>query len=186
MSRTDLFAAIRPFAPDQRFTPAMVTMVDALADRFGLPQLEAGSKRTSAKGRALIKNAEGTELTAYLDTGKVPTIGTGHTGPDVKLGMTITAERADELLQQDLRTAEAAVTRLFPVTTQDQFDALVSFTFNLGEGQVSASTLRRLHNAGDYAGAAEQFGRWVFDNGVKLKGLVTRRAAEAVLYRGQA
>lgn len=186
MNRQDLFAAIRPFAPGQSFTNGMVQTIDALADAFGLDRLDPAPKRTSTRGRALIKGAEGTELKAYRDTGGVWTIGTGHTGPDVTPGLTITAERADELLQQDLRTAEAAVNRLFPTTTQDQFDALVSFTFNLGEGQVSASTLRKLHNAGDYAGAAGQFSRWVFDNGVKLNGLVTRRAAEAKLYRGEA
>ena len=79
--------------------------------------------------------------------------------------------------------AEEAVRKYCPITTQGQFDALVSFTFNLGAGSLKDSTLRRKHNEGDYEGAANEFKRWVNAGGVKLTGLVRRRAAEAELYR---
>jgi lysozyme len=144
-----------------------------------------GRKITSPAGLQLIKDAEGLRLQAYQDTGGVWTIGYGHTGSDVAKGKVVTEAQADRLLVEDVKEAEDIVSRLFPVTTQAQFDALVSFTFNLGEGQVGPSTLRKLHNAGDYAGAAAQFARWKFDNGVELAGLVKRRRAEAVLYGKQ-
>lgn len=156
---------------------------DAIRDARGEPFSQNDVERhISDDGLAIIKDAEGLELKAYRDTGGVLTIGYGHTGADVREGQVITESRADELLKQDVATAEDAVRRLFPRTTQAQFDSLVSFTYNLGERQVSKSTLRRLHLEGDYAGARQQFGRWVFDNGVKLTGLVRRRAAEAALY----
>lgn len=139
-------------------------------------------RHINAAGLQILKDAESLRLVAYQDTGKVWTIGWGHTGPEVKQGLRITRDRADELLVLDVAQAEADVARLFPVTTDNQFSALVSLVFNLGSKQISTSTLRRLHNAGDYAGAAKQFGRWVHDNGVKLNGLVKRRAAEAALY----
>lgn len=181
MTRTEFFAAVRPFAPDQRFTPPMVEALDHAADLLGLPRMDTG-KRTSPEGLRIIKEAEGLRLKAYQDTGGVWTIGYGHTGPDVKPGQVITEAVADALLVEDVREAEIAVEKLFPVTNQNQFDALVSFTFNLGGGQVGESTLRRLHNEGDYAGAKAQFARWRFDNGKELAGLVKRRAAEAALY----
>lgn len=140
-------------------------------------------RQINRAGLQIVKDSEGLRLRAYRDTGGVLTIGYGHTGPDVTPGLRITNERAIELLLIDLREAEEAVERLFPVTTDNQFSALVSFVFNLGEKQVRTSTLRKRHNAGDYAGAAKQFGRWVYDNGKKLPGLVKRRAAEAALYQ---
>lgn len=181
MNRPELFTRLRPLKPDGRFTADDVVLIDAIADDLGLARI-SGPIRISAAGIELIKQAEGLVLKAYLDTGGVPTIGVGHTGPDVKMGMAITEAQADDLLRKDLETAEDAVRRLFPITTQNQFDALVSFTFNLGEDQVRTSTLRRLHNEGDYAGAKGQFARWRFDNGRELAGLVKRRRAEAELY----
>lgn len=139
-------------------------------------------RHINAAGLQIIKDAEGLRLVAYKDTGGVWTIGYGHTGPEVKRGLRITAERAEELLREDVREAEEAVERLFPKTTANQFSALASFVFNLGEGRVAKSTLRRLHNAESYRAAGAQFGRWVYDNGVKLNGLVKRRAAERELY----
>ncbi len=181
MNRQDLFARLRGLKADARFTPQDVALIDSLADELGMPRLGAG-KRTSKAGLQLIKDVEGLRLQAYQDTGGVWTIGVGHTGPEVVKGKVITEAEADRLLLQDVREAEEIVARLFPVTTQPQFDALVSFTFNLGEDQVAPSTLRKLHNAGDYAGAAAQFARWKFDNGKEVAGLVTRRRKEAALY----
>ena len=183
--RSDMFAAIRPYAPHQKFTPAMITMIDELADRFGIARDHG--RTTSEQGRAAIKGYEGIRLTAYPDpgTGGDPwTIGVGHTGTDVHKGLTITVAQADDLLRQDLARFETAVNRLAPKTTQPQFDALVSFAFNVGEANLASSTLLKKHNAGDYDGAAAQFALWNKAAGKVLPGLVKRRASEARLYKG--
>jgi lysozyme len=114
----------------------------------------------------------------------VLTIGYGHTGKDVKAGMVITGEQAAELLRQDMASAVACVNNNALPCTQGQFDALVDFVFNLGANQFLRSTLLRKHRAGDYVGAAKEFGRWVYDNKKKLPGLVTRREKERKLYVG--
>lgn len=144
--------------------------------------------RTGAAGIALIKRWEGGPyLTAYRDPGGVPTIGWGHTGPDVRMGLTITRQRAQDLFDQDLRDAESAVFRYVTVPlTQGQFDALVSFVFNVGAAGFSTSTLRRKLNARDYAGAAAEFDRWVYDKEASpdpLPGLVSRRNQEQALFQ---
>ncbi len=147
------------------------------------------ARKTSADGRALIKSFEGERLTAYADpaTGGDPwTIGVGHTGPEVKRGLKITSAQSDAYLAADLARFEKAVNRLAPNTTQNQFDALVSFAFNVGERNLETSTLRRLHNAGDYAGAQAQFARWNKAAGKVMAGLTRRRAAEAALYGAKA
>ena len=140
--------------------------------------------RTSQRGVDLIKRFEGLKLNAYPDpaTGREPwTIGYGTT-KGVRPGMSITSARAEEMLQDDLRIFEAAVERLVTVhLCQHQFDALVSFTYNLGEGNLRSSTLLKKLNAGDYPGAAVQFDRWVHAGGKIMPGLVKRRAAERAL-----
>ena len=116
----------------------------------------------SEKGLALIRQFEGLRLSAYRCPAGIPTIGYGSTA-GVKLGQAITAERAEQLLREDVRQFEAAVSRLVKVPlTQGQFDALTSFAFNLGAKALEKSTLLRLLNAGDYSGAAAQFERWVY------------------------
>lgn len=142
-----------------------------------------GTMTTSAQGMELIKSFEGLRLTAYLDAAGVLTIGYGHTGPDVAAGATITAARAEELLRADLAGAEAAVTSAVQVpVTQGQFDALVSLVYNIGAGAFAASTLLRKLNSGDYAGAAQEFDRWIYAGGIVLGGLVSRRNAEQQLF----
>lgn len=139
----------------------------------------------SAKGIEFIKDMEGVRYSAYLDTGGVPTIGVGHTGPEVQIGMRIDDNQVNEYLKQDVREAEEDVKKLVKVPlNQDQFDALVSFIFNLGGDQVSKSTMLRKLNSGDYEGAFQQFNRWVYDDGKLLAGLVKRRNAEIALARG--
>lgn len=148
-----------------------------------------GGRTISAAGLALIKQYEGCKLTAYPDpgTGGAPwTIGYGHTGPEVKKGLTITQAQADAYLAADVAQFEMAVRGLCPVTTQGQFDALVSLAFNIGSGALSSSTLRKKHFAGDYAGAAAEFPKWRFAGGKELPGLVKRRGAERALYEGKA
>lgn len=179
MRRKPVFDAARAEGVDFS-RPGNIQILDNALSFLGFPK-EDGDRRVSPAGLDIIKQAEGLELKAYRDTGGVLTIGFGHTA-GVKPGQVITEAMADQLLAEDVADAEAAVRRLFPITTPNQFDALVSFTYNLGEGQVKESTLRRLHNEGDYAGAKAQFARWRFDNGRELSGLVKRRAAEAALY----
>lgn len=140
----------------------------------------------SKAGLDLIKQFEGLYLNAYRCPAGVPTIGYGHTA-GVAMGQTITQQQADDYLRRDVRQLERAVARLVTVPlTQGQFDALVSFAFNLGEGALAQSTLLRLLNAGDYAGAAAQFDRWNKAGGRVLPGLVRRRAAERALFEARA
>lgn len=111
------------------------------------------------------------------------TIGYGHTGADVKPGMTVTEDRAEELLRRDVARFESAVDRLVKVDlNQNQFDALVSFCFNVGEGNFGSSTLLKKLNAGDYDAVPEELMKWTKSKGKKLQGLVNRRAAEAGLW----
>lgn len=138
--------------------------------------------RTNKSGVDLIKQFEGCKLTAYRCPAGVPTVGFGHTGRDVRMGMTITQDQADGFLLNDLRLFEQGVEQLCPVATGNQFSALVSFAYNLGLESLKTSTLRRLHNEGQYSAAQAQFARWVNAGGRKLPGLVRRRAAEAALY----
>jgi len=139
--------------------------------------------KTSSTGRALIRHAEGDKLTAYYCPAGVLTIGVGHTGPDVKPGMRITQAQSDALLSADLAKFEKAVANAVKVPlTQNQFDALVSFTYNLGEGNLRASTLLKRVNAGDMAAAAAEFAKWDKAGGKVLSGLTKRRAAEAALF----
>ena len=142
----------------------------------------------SQKGIEHLKLSEGLRLKAYQDTGDVWTIGYGHTsaagGMKVYAGLAITHAQAEQLLKDDLeRMTYPVIKRLVKVDlTQGQFDALCSFIYNLGEGQVKTSTLLKLLNAKDYKGASGQFGRWIYDNGKKLDGLVTRRGDEQELF----
>ena len=143
--------------------------------------------QTSEKGIALIKQFEGCKLTAYQDSVGVWTIGYGWTQPvDGKLirsGMSIKQETAERLLKTGLVSYESDVSRLVKVAlTQGQFDALVSFTYNLGARSLSTSTLLRKLNAGDYSGAADEFLRWNKAGGKVLNGLTRRREAERALF----
>lgn len=143
--------------------------------------------QTSEKGIAVIKQFEGCKLTAYQDSVGVWTIGYGWTQPvdgkPIRAGMTIKQETAERLLKTGLVSYESDVSRLVKVDlTQGQFDALVSFTYNLGARSLSTSTLLRKLNAGDYAGAADEFLRWNKAGGKVLNGLTRRREAERALF----
>ncbi|ROZ86902.1 lysozyme [Pseudomonas neustonica] len=138
----------------------------------------------SPKGLELIKSHESLQLDAYLCPAKVWTIGYGHTG-DVVRGQRITEAGADKLLLNDLQRFEKAVNAVLVPLDQDQYDALVSFAFNVGVGAFNSSTLLRLLNHGDYAGAAGQFKRWNKGGGKVLPGLVRRREEERALFEGE-
>lgn len=136
----------------------------------------------SEKGLALTQEFEGLRLTAYQDGGGVWTIGFGHT-KGVKKGDVITKEQAISFLKADVADAVKAVNQYVTVLiTQNQFDALVDFTFNLGTNAFKSSTLLRMLNSGNAAGAALQFKRWNQDNGKAVAGLTRRREAEASLF----
>lgn len=146
----------------------------------------------SARGIELIKSFEGLRLRPYkpVKTEKYWTIGYGHYGRDVVQNMTITEERAEELLRQDLRKFEHAVNRVVGVIElkmatlkQCQFDALVSFCYNVGVAAFDSSTLRRkvIWNNEDKS-IRDEFMRWCYSGKVRLKGLEKRRRAEADMY----
>lgn len=127
-----------------------------------------------------LKEFEGLRLEAYRDAAGVPTIGYGHTGSDISEGDRITAYWAKELLRNDLGATEAAVRRLHVARTQGQFDALVSFVFNLGIKRLQGSTLLKvIRKGGSCHQIRREFMRWVYADGKKLRGLERRRAWEA-------
>lgn len=139
--------------------------------------------KTGKKGLGLIKSFEGLKLTAYLCPANVWTIGYGSTH-GVREGDRLGSEaEAEELLARDLGQYEDAVNKYVTVDlTQEQFDALVSFTYNLGAGAFKGSTLLRFVNQKDFVGAADQFLRWNKAGGRVLAGLTRRRVAERELF----
>ena len=138
--------------------------------------------RTSRKGIELIKAHEGLRLDAYLCPAGVPTIGYGHTY-NVKMGDRITAEQAERLLIGDLIVAETEVNRYGLNINQNQYDALVSFVYNVGAGNFRSSTLlKRLKANPNDPDIEYQFRRWVYGDGKVLPGLVRRRKDDAKLY----
>ena len=143
-------------------------------------------RHANQTARCLVGRAEGFSLDAYPDSGGVWTIGWGTTrinGDPVTEGMTIAKEQAIACFNHDMFEVEAQVMALVKVPlTDNQFSALVSFVYNEGSGHFQESTLLRKLNQGDYDGAANEFGRWVYAGGVKLNGLVTRRERERELF----
>ena len=142
--------------------------------------------KTGSKGIELIKRFEGYSEVAYLCPSGILTIAWGHTS-NVHEGQTCTREQAERWLREDLKAAEAAVNALEPARPlrQCEFDALVSFVYNLGTGNFSGSTLRRKVLANpDNPTIREEFGKWIYADGRIQPGLVVRREAEADLYFG--
>lgn len=138
--------------------------------------------RTGEAGINLIKNFESLALQSYLCPAGKLSIGYGHT-EGVAPGEQITPQQADELLRQDLSRSERFINRLVTVPlNQNQFDALISFCFNVGSGNLQNSTLLRLLNEGKYNAAAEQFLAWNRMRGQVLEGLTRRREAERNLF----
>lgn len=140
--------------------------------------------KTSQAGINLIKSFEGLVLKAAPCPAGVPTVGYGHTGPDVYNGKVITAEQAEDLLRKDLAAFERGVLMYLDgvPTTQAQFDAMVSLAFNIGLGGFMRSSVLRHHKAGNRLRAAASFLMWVKGGGKTLPGLVRRRNAERKLY----
>ena len=141
-------------------------------------------RNITQNGLDLIKRFEGFSRIVYFCPAGYPTIGYGHVVKDDEdFSAGIDESQAEELLRQDVQIAERAVLRLINVPLTDgQFDALVSFTYNLGGGALQRSTLRRKINREEHAEVPEQFMRWVWAGGRKLRGLVRRREAEIAIY----
>lgn len=138
--------------------------------------------RISELGLTLIKAFEGLVLKAYYCAAGVLTVGYGHT-KGVSKDTVITPEIAEVLLKEDCITSEKQVNKLIKVPlNQKQFDALVSFVFNIGGGALERSTLRMKLNRKEYFEASLEFEKWCFAGGRKLKGLQRRRLAEKNLF----
>lgn len=138
---------------------------------------------TSAEGISLIKKFEGCELYAYQCSAGVWTIGYGHT-KDVEPGMQITQEDAEEMLVEELHEYENYINKYVTAPlSQNQFDAMVSWVYNLGPANLKASTLLKVLNAEDYDGVPAQIKRWNKAGGEILDGLIRRREAEARLFK---
>lgn len=139
----------------------------------------------TASGLSLTELSEGLKLVAYQDGGGVWTCGYGHT-QGVTSGTTCTQQIAESWLSMDVANAVFCVNHLVIVElTQNEFNALVDFVFNLGSGNFSGSTLLRKLNSGDYAGAALEFPKWDLCAGSVSAGLLARRAAEQALFNLQ-
>ena len=137
------------------------------------------------EGLALIKKFEGCELKAYQCSAGVWTIGYGHT-KDVVEGMEITQEQAEQMLVDELHEYESYINKYVTVAlSQNQFDALVSWVYNLGPANLSASTMLKVLNSGEYEDVPAQIKRWNKAGGKVLEGLIRRREAEACLFVGK-
>lgn len=144
------------------------------------------TKKTGESGKNLIKEFEGFRATAYICPAGVVTIGYGTTqilGTPVQLGTQITTHEAERFLEEDLKKFETAVNKNVSVElTQNQFDAVVSFVYNVGIGNFIKSTLLKKLNAAKFAEAANEFLKWNKANKKVLAGLTRRRAAERELF----
>ena len=141
--------------------------------------------KLSLEGVELIKKFEGCELTAYRCSANVLTIAYGRI-KEVKEGDTCTQEQAEEWLTEELLEYESYVNDMVEVSLlQNQFDALVSWVYNLGPSNLKSSTLLKVLNSGEYKSVPEQIKRWNKAGGKVLEGLTRRRQAEALLFEGK-
>jgi len=145
------------------------------------PLGKAGIAAAIVLAAGVVGHWEGYSLTGYADPINIPTACRGHTA-GVEIGKRYTPEQCEQWTNEDLREAALIVDRCIHVPMTDgQFGALTSATYNAGPAIVCGSTLQRMANAGDWAGACQQLGRWVYAHGIKFKGLVNRRAEETKL-----
>lgn len=191
MQRKPIFDAVRRLL-GRGLRPREVTAIDVAIDAALADEADTPLRRVGPAGIALIKQFEGCarlrpdgRYDAYPDpgTGGAPwTIGWGATGPGIGPGTIWTQAQCDARLEDDLVRYAADVSAALgeAPTSQNQFDALVSFHYNTGA--IGRATLTRRHIAGDHAAAAAEFARWNRAGGRVMRGLVRRRAAEAELY----
>jgi lysozyme len=138
----------------------------------------------SSSATNLIQSFESCRLIAYLDTRGIWTIGWGHTGHEVKEGLSWTQEQADQQLNTDIGEVDLALQCGLGVdVNQNQWDALTSFVFNVGSGAFETSTLRKCLLKNDFVGASAEFPKWCHNHdGTVNDGLLRRRYAEKVLF----
>lgn len=188
MDKVVIFDTVRSLL-GRGLTQGEVDRLDAAIDAAAGAGTTA--RTTSSRGVDLIHTFESCRLSAYKDpgpTGLPITIGWGSTtdeaGRPIPLGTTWTQERADARFRLDLAKFEKGVASAIggSATSQSQFDALVSFAYNVGLGNLGGSTLLRKHKAGDFVGARAEFAKWNKAGGKVLNGLTRRRAAEAEMY----
>jgi len=142
--------------------------------------------KTSKEGISLIKSFEGCELESYRCSANVPTIGYGHTA-NVSDGDTCTLEEAETMLSEDLEEFENYVKKYVESDLeQNEFDALVAWTYNLGPANLKESTMLQELNAGNFEEVPRQMKRWNRAGGEVLDGLIRRREAESLLFKGEA
>lgn len=139
--------------------------------------------RASRNAITLLKRFEGFSATPYLDVAGYSTIGYGHCIKPGEKFESISEQEAEELLINDLAVAERCIQRLVKAgLSQNQFDALASFIYNVGARAFENSTLLKMIDKGDMHGAALQFDRWVYAGGRRQPGLITRRRSEKNLF----
>lgn len=140
--------------------------------------------QASEAAYALIKRFEGFSETPYLCPAGMRTIGYGHViKPQATISARITVSQAEKLLEKDIQAFEKIVqAQVGIILNQSQFDALVSFVYNIGETAFMRSTMLKRIKQNNHAAAAKEFARWVYVKGQKMPGLIARRAAEAALY----
>ena len=154
-----------------------------LLEEFGKINHKIMHRHTNSHGVELIKFFEGFRQKPYICSGGHSTIGFGHKILKNEQFSYISYEEAESLLYQDLFSAEKSVLRNINSTlSDDQFAALVSFTFNIGGGALQRSTIRQKINYGEYREAGLEFLRWVYSGGKLVPGLITRRKAEYGLF----
>lgn len=182
MDRKRLFDVIRDIK-GKSLTQADVNRINAVLDGKEVSSV-------SEAGISLMHEFEGYRPTTYPDpgpTGLPVTGGYGTTrdsnGRPFKLGVSYSKAYWDTLFKRDVEAFSKGVAQLAGEYTQAQFDAMVSFAYNVGLANFEKSTLLKKHLAGDYAGAANEFKRWNKAGGKVLNGLIRRRAAEAELYQ---
>ncbi|MEA3053524.1 MAG: lysozyme [Sphingomonadales bacterium] len=209
--RAAIFGAVRPWLGKGGLTPARIREMNRVLDLAGVPDdrddrpapaPQAGpfpaavspGLRPSLRCVEIVQKFEGCarerrdgRFEAYPDpaSGGDPwTIGWGSTGPDVRPGTIWDQKQCDDRFVAHLGEFAGKVAKLLgdAPTTQSQFDALVSFAYNLGPGNLASSTLLRRHKAGDFAAAAAEFAKWNKANKKVMAGLTRRRSAEAALY----
>ena len=141
--------------------------------------------KISEEGKALIKKFEGCKLDSYRCSANVATIGYGHI-KGVSDGDSCTKDEADQMLAEDLEEFEGYVDKLVTVDLeQNQFDALVAWTFNLGPTNLKSSTMLRVLNEGKHENVPSEMKRWNKAGGETLEGLIRRREAESLLWENK-
>lgn len=191
MNRETIFADVKAARGGKSWSEIDIVVLDGVLDSLGVPRDDAASVKLQPSRAALelIKSFEGCKLEAYPDPGSGGdpwTIGWGSTGPGIRKGVVWTQEQADTRFAEHVAEFGEKVAALVgdAKTAQHQFDAMVSLAYNVGTGNLGSSTLLRKHKAGDYVGAASEFGKWNKASGQVMRGLTRRRAAESALYQG--